>query len=296
MQALPIVLVHLGDSFYIKYCIESIKKFNPNSEIILICEGTKENYSGITKLEIADFNKYGKVLEKIYIHKNQSNPKIELFCIKRWLVLLDFMEKKKLSKVFTMDSDVLLFEDVSKDAKNYSKFDVLLANGTSAGLTFINSKKVLSYYKEIVFDFYKNKVGKVEYEKNGTITDMSFWKKLNIDKKFKVGEITKIIDSKVYDAGLLTPQPQVLMKKGEKVIHFLDKLPFAETEEKKIRFKCLHCQGPTKFYMKYYLRGSISFFDKGKVKLMIFFRDKISPLFPKKLRVLFKRIINKMSF
>ncbi|VVB74508.1 Uncharacterised protein [uncultured archaeon] len=91
MSALPILLIHSGDSFYLKYAIKNAQKYNPSSEIFLICEETTEEFSGVTKFKISDFNKYSLLLEKIYVHKNTSNPKIELFCLRRWLILLDFM-------------------------------------------------------------------------------------------------------------------------------------------------------------------------------------------------------------
>ena len=36
---LPIIFVHKGDSFYLKYALESAKKFNPDSRIILLGDG-----------------------------------------------------------------------------------------------------------------------------------------------------------------------------------------------------------------------------------------------------------------
>jgi hypothetical protein len=296
MKSLPIVLVHTGDSFYLKYAIMNARKFNPTSEIFLICENTTEEFDSITKLKMSDFDKYSKVLEKIYVHKNKSNPVIELFCIKRWLVLLDFMEKKKITNAFTMDSDVVLFTDVTKDSKNFAKFDYLLAKGISAGLTIINNKKVLTAYKDLVLDFYKHKIGKVEYEENGTITDMSFWKEINRRGRFKTGEITKIINSSAYDAGLLIEQVGIDMKDGMKVIKFERGFPYGQSNNKRVWLKCLHCQGPTKFYMKYFAKGNITILDKFSVSSMMWLRDNISPLLSDSIRGALKKVLQRTKF
>jgi len=296
MKQLPIVLVHKGDSFYLKYAIQNVRMFNPDSKIFLICEGTSENFDSVEKLELSDFNKYSKVLDKIYVHRNRSNPEIELFCIKRWLVLLDFMEKKKFQKIFTMDSDVLLFENVSKDMLNYKRFDVLLANGASAGLTFINNPSVLKLYSDIVFDFYKTKIGKVEYESNGTITDMSFWKQLKKSGKFNVGEVTTIIKNTVYDAGLLIEQNNIKMKRGVKEIIFNQNLPYGKTNVGVVRMKCLHCQGPTKFYMKYFANGKVGFVDSIQINVMMWMRDNVSPILSPELRGIIKKTLTNLGF
>jgi hypothetical protein len=297
-MALPIVFVHKGDSFYLKYALKNAKKFNPDSEIFLLADGTKENYSGVTKLDSNKFSKYSKEIDKLYVHKNTSNPEIELFCIKRWFVLRDFVEKYKFDKVFALDSDVLLYENITEDAKNFAKFDFLLALGVSAGMTLFNNQKGLKEYTNLVIDFYKNKIGKVEYEPNGTITDMSFWKVLNNSKKFKVGEITDIINNATYDAGILNEQKEILMKNGLKQIIFKNLLPYGKTKKSNllIRLKCIHCQGPTKFYMKYYSNGKISFIDKANIKFMMWSRDTLSPLLSKKFRAGVKSLLNKFGF
>ncbi|MDD3127519.1 MAG: hypothetical protein PHT27_07885 [Candidatus Izemoplasmatales bacterium] len=296
IMAIPIVFVHKGDSFYLKYALSNARKFNPDSKIYLLNDGTKEEFEGIIKLDLNKFNKYSKELDKLYVHKTKSNPEIELFCIKRWFLLRAFVEKYKIKKVFALDSDVLLFQNITKDSLNYSKYDFTLSQGSCAHAIFINSKKVLIEYTKLAIDFYKNKVGKVEYEANGTITDMSFWKVLNGSKKFKIGEITEIIQSATYDAGLLIEQKEVLIRKGFKQIIFKDSLPFGKTKTGLIRMKCLHCQGPTKFYMKYYSKGKITHLDEINIKLMMWARDNLSPLLSNNIRTKFKEIIKNLGF
>lgn len=295
-MALPIVFVHKGDSFYLKHAVNNARKFNPDSKIYLIADGTKENFEGVEKLDLKDFDKYSSEFENLYVHKTKSNPEIERFCISRWLILLEFMQKKRIDSIFTMDSDVLIFENVSTDLINYKKFDFSLAKGSAAGSVFINNKKVLIAYCDLVLDFYKNKVGKVEYELNKTITDMSFWKELKRRQIFKCAEVTTPIDNAVYDAGLLIDQNEIIMKEGQKQIIFEKGLPYAKTKTGLLRLKCIHCQGPTKFYMKYYSLGKITFLDILNVKLMMWFRDKFSSIIPNKIRLIFKTLLSRFGF
>ncbi|VVB74510.1 Uncharacterised protein [uncultured archaeon] len=195
-----------------------------------------------------------------------------------------------------MDSDVMLFENITEDAKNFAQYDYLLGNGNNAGLTIINNTKVLLGYRDIVLDFYTNKIGKAEYEANGTITDMSFWKEMKRRGEFKLGEITSIINGASYDAGLFVKQEGVILKNGEKEIFFKNGIPYARGEGEPVRMKCLHCQGPTKFYMKYFARGNLSAVNKKKVKLMMWLRNTFSPLLSSALRTSAKKVISKTGF
>lgn len=294
MDSLPIIFLHKGDSFYLKYALENARKFNPNSRIILIGDNVTVYSEFVEYYEMKKFDKYSKEFEKIYVHLNTSNPEIEMFCIKRWLVLLDFVQKQKLNKIFTCDSDVLLFEDITKDSKNYEKFDVSIVDGTNGCLNLINKIKVLDYYKKIVRDFYKKNKN---YNKNLKITDMTFWKQLNDSKKFKVGELTKIINNSFYDYGYLSEN---YYHKNNSMnvekIYFIEKLPFVKIFDKEVRVKSLHLQGPTKFYMKYFVNGKFNFLNKLKVDLMIFLRDNFSGKLSKNQLKKVKGLMIKLGF
>jgi hypothetical protein len=290
MGSLPIILIHKGDSFYLKYALESAKKFNPNSRIILLGDNVTIYPDFIEYCEMDKFDKYSKFLEKNYVHLNNSNPEIEMFCIKRWLVLLDFVEKQKMKKIFTCDSDVLLFQNVTEDAKNYEKFDFVISKGSCAHVCFVNNIKSLVEYKNIVFNFYEKSINSKNKELR--ITDMSFWKQLNDSKKFKVGEATKVINNAFYDFGFLSQNYyKGKNEHGIKKLLFKDGLPFGEINNKLVRLKCIHFQGPTKFYMKYFSKGKNNFFVYLKVNLLIWFRDNFSGRISNKTRNKIKKIM-----
>lgn len=294
-ESLPIIFIHKGDSFYLKYALESAKKFNPNSKIILLGDNVTIYPDFVEYYEIKEFDKYSSFLDKNYFHLNVSNPEIEMFCIKRWLVLLDFMEKQKLKKFFTCDSDVLLFQNITEDSKNFCKKDVVIVNGTNGCLTLLNEIEVLEHYQKIVFDFYKSKFKK--FSKKDRITDMSFWKELNDSKKFKVGEATKIIDNAFYDFGFLSQNHYNCENYyGIKKFLFKNGMPFGEISDKLVRLKCVHFQGPTKFYMKYFANGKFNSFDKLKVETMIWFRDNFSGKISDDLRNKIKKLLIKFGF
>ena len=113
----------------------------------------------------------------------------------------------------------------------------------------------------------------------------------------KVGEITDIFDNATYDAGFLTRQNVEMDGKIKKVI-FENNLPYCieKNTSKKIRMKCLHFQGPTKFYMKYFSKGKFNLIDKIKVESMMFLRDNFSNKLNKNQLKKVKKILVKLGF
>ena len=313
MNNIPIVLMHTGDSFYLKYCIKSIKRSNPNSKIYLIGENVKEVFLGVTKLDMNDYKKYAKEIEKSYVHCNTSNPRIELFCIKRWFVLLDFMEKNNLKEVCASDSDVILYQNLEEDRKFWGKYDYVLAKERSAGFSFFTNIKVLKAYVDFVNGFYDLEFYHEEYEDIKSITDMFFWEELknvNCGKGFSLGDISTITNHKVYCIGVLNEQNSMIMNNGMKRIFFLEGKPYVTIQKYSkdvdkaickngvrsyfLELKSIHCQAGTKFYMKYFLEGKYGFKEKLECKLLIFLRNTLSPIMGNKLRNIVKRIMGEV--
>lgn len=266
-----IVLMHRGDSYYLKYCIKSIQDNCKDSIIHLIGEGVTEEYKGINKYDLNNFNKYSKELEKIYVHKSPSVYHIELFCIKRWFVLLDFMEQNNLDEVMTFDSDVIVKDNLEKDIPFFRKKDFWLAYKMSAGFTYISKRKVLEDYKNLVLNAYKNK--RLDAD---SITDMYFWNKLREFSNYKVGELSdKLINNGIYDCGIRTSQFDLEMFKDMKKIYLINNKAYGKClkDNAFYEFKLLHFQGDTKFYMNYFLNGFYNPFSLFFINLKLFFRS-----------------------
>ena len=121
-MGLPIIFLHVDDSFYLKYSLESAKKYNPDSRIILIGKNITNCPDFVEYHQMTDYDLEAAKFRKVYVHSSTNNENIERFCFERWFILSEFMKKNNISKVFTLDSDVLLFENVTLDANNYSKY------------------------------------------------------------------------------------------------------------------------------------------------------------------------------
>ncbi|MFA5125392.1 MAG: hypothetical protein WC462_00110 [archaeon] len=276
LEIIPIAFVQKGNSFYLEYAISCAKKFNPESKIYVLAEETEQKFNGSVQRDSKIYSDSRNNFKKLYVHRSNSVFEIERFCLERWFILKDFMKKTNLNKVFVMDGDVLLFENISSNAWQYAGFDLTLSSGNCAHATYIMSLNVLEEYCKLVMEYYEKVKKDPSFGKDDSVTDMFFWGKLKDNAKFKVGESTDLVDYSAFDAGLTFKQNNILMTGGMKKIVFQDGLPFGLLEVGAIRLKCLHCQGNGKFFMKYYSTQKFPLFWRQRVEIMKFMRDNFS--------------------
>jgi len=307
-ESFPIIFIHRGDSFYLKYAFSNAHKFNPNARIILLGENVTQYPDFVEYYDINSFSKSLQKFRKIYKHYSYNNEEIERFCIERWLILNDFLKKEKIQKCLTLDSDVLLYVDAEKDSDKFAEYDFTLAHHSSGGLMYINNTNTIDKLSDYIFMLFSTEKGKEKLlsfwepfrKKNdgGGVNDMLLlgWFYETMPKK--IGEISDIIDDSTYDTMINGTQQSTVMNEGIKKIDFIDGLPYCtlKKSKKKVCMCCLHFQGPTKFYMKYFSAGHFSFIDKMNVHLMMFMREKISPFFNSDLRSFSKKMLSRLNF
>ena len=91
-MALPIIFIHKGDSFYLKYALENAKKFNPESRVILIGDKVTEYPKFVEYHEMYDYSSSALKFKKVYKHMSTNTEAIERFCFERWFILNEFLK------------------------------------------------------------------------------------------------------------------------------------------------------------------------------------------------------------
>ncbi len=113
-EAVPILAVHRGNSGYLRYWSAQARQSNPRSRIVLIGDATNE----LRDTEHAEWTDYlgddGEEFTRSYQHLSSLRFEFELFCMQRWFVIAHFMRRHGIPWAFVMDTDVLLFSDVSE--------------------------------------------------------------------------------------------------------------------------------------------------------------------------------------
>ncbi|MDD3083394.1 MAG: hypothetical protein PHP82_00020 [Candidatus ainarchaeum sp.] len=307
-MAIPIIFIHKGDSFYLKYALENARKFNPNSRIILVGDNVTQYPSFVEYYDLKNYDKSALEFKKVYKHMSNNNEEIERFCFERWFILNEFLKKNKIKKCLTLDSDVLIFVNVTNDSKKFNKFKFTLANHSSGEFMFVNDYKEINKLTRFLFNLYSNKKMFMildNFWKNypfktsfGGVNDMTALSEYYKQNKKKIGEISKIINGETYDTQINASQGMIMENNTKKII-FENGIPFGflKKNNKKIKLCCLHCAGPTKFYMKYYSKGrNINFLEKLKINFLMNFRDNYSQLLNNKQRIFLKKVLIKFGF
>ena len=110
-----IIFIHKGDSWYLSYALKQVKKSNPNANIVLLGDERNKKYSKYAHFDYIDnYNKKAKEFENIYIHFSNTDYNYELFCIQRWFIWFEYMNSHNISKALLPDTDVLIFQDVTR--------------------------------------------------------------------------------------------------------------------------------------------------------------------------------------
>lgn len=263
-RALPIVFIHIDDSEYLKYTLAQAKLSNPNASIYLIGDEYNDNYAFVTHVNIKQYSSEAELFSKIYKHHSPNSYDGELFCFKRWFILKEFMEHNNIKQCLYLDSDVLLFSDVLQEQKKYSDCVFTLSHEYGLGFNIFNDFGTLNEFCEFMVKCFvsqslHNRLLAIA-EAYGPVNDMLIFHEFKSKKPYKFGDVSLILDQTRHDANINLSEG-FEMEGGVKKIIWRDGLPYCrETSSNSlIRFNSLHFQGRSKYMIKDYFRGELSY-------------------------------------
>ena len=116
MRAYPIIVLHQGNHDYLRICLEQAKFTNPNSRIILLGDKKAQSVAPdyVEFYDTKDYFNTAKEFSKVYKHHSTNYYEFELFCIQRWFIVNEFIQKNNIEYFLHLDSDVLLYADFEK--------------------------------------------------------------------------------------------------------------------------------------------------------------------------------------
>ncbi|PSB30672.1 tetratricopeptide repeat protein [Stenomitos frigidus] len=263
-MAIPIILIHRSNSNYLPYTIAQAKWTNPKSRLFFI--GDESN-----RYELVEHDFFAKYMDAatefahVYRHLSTNPIEYELFCFQRWFILKDFMSRQALEQCFYLDSDVMLYEDITRDQQRLKNVQIALTADVPSAV-FVNDFASLERFCSFVFNLYQNPDSfqiieaafKAQLQNNlaTSISDMFAFAEYRRQYPHQVGDLLEIKDDSTYDAGMTTSDGFELLN-GVKAIHFQHQQPFGKhlDSDKTIRFKVLHFQGRSKRSIKDYFTG-----------------------------------------
>jgi len=258
MKNIPIVLIHKGDSAYLAASILHNKKFNPDTDIILIGDKRNSIYKGsVTHYLLVDYFKAAEAIAQKYIHLSTNGAEFELICIQRWFVLKEFMDRKGLDQCIFLDSDVLSFTALNVQKFKLEKYGMTMV-GISAHTNFVLDKKILDTFCTFIEACYTTKADWLQKKyteviaggKGGGVSDMTFFTEFRKLNPERIKDL-QVPEEGVYDITFDYHQG-FEMYKGFKKIVFRNGIPFGKLQDQAIfiPFYTIHFQGNSKKYLK----------------------------------------------
>ena len=267
---IPIVVINRGWQDFIEYTLRQALNRNPSSPICLIDDTDHEIPSGINRFPLGAFQESLDSFAKIYFHFSVYEVQYELFCFQRWFVLRDFMRAGNLESCFYMDSDVLLFADLTAEAMKYADYDMTLSCGHCAHVTFINNRAVLErfcdYLTSVFSDPNRSEIEavladmvleKLKLKKLLIpLNDMRLFAEFRDCEDVMIGDTSHISGGATFDHNINISRPGYEMKDGHKAFEWVNGQPYCRhlRLDRMIRFNAIHFQAGAKNLMPEYFR------------------------------------------
>ena len=265
---IPVVLIHNGYQDYLKYSIRQAAQKNP---VFLIGDTNPATISR-DELTFVHFDSLAKdeydLFAKQYLHLNTTPESYELFCYLRWFLLKNFMEKNQLDVVFYIDSDVLFFENATKEWEKFNQFDFTLLHRTAGISSFVTKDGINNFCNMLMYLYsHKNEYDFMKiashwevrrrFELPGGVCDMTLLEYFHYHSEFGggpgvVGEMMTIINDSTYDHNINVADQGFEFEGGLKKAKIIDGQVFVYNQrlKKDIKFNSLHFQGAAKKHME----------------------------------------------
>jgi hypothetical protein len=268
----PIVFIHQGDSPHLVYALAQAAASNPSSRVILLGDDANNRHPLVEHHRFADYFVAAAAFGRVYQHYSTHPESFELICFQRWFVLNEFMTKQRIEQCVYLDSDVLLYADVTSDMKKFRLFDFTLCWNSIGCVCFVNRRQGLEQLCRFMTDAYTKKdpytydrmlahfATRLKHDLKGGVCDMTALQMYNERHFGSIGEASHVIDGSVYDPNINVPQPGFEMENDVKKVIWQDGVPygtFLATGER-VRFNSLHFNGRAKALMPRYCTAHVS--------------------------------------
>ena len=266
-KAIPVFFVHRGAGNILKYAINQVSAFNPDSTITLLGDETNlfvKKY-GANHIMLKDYFVAAEEFEKHYVNLSPNRADYECFCFQRWFIINEYVKSIGYEgRIFCLDSDSMIYCNLTEYNQRYlDGCDVTVCLKQGPQFTFITSE-ALNRFCEFIMAHYTQKDGfkklqayyndRIQKRLYGGVSDMVLleW----------FAKANRSIDTKVVRDGAMFDN---LFRKSEG--YMMDgRHKKAELEDGKyygyalngerVRFLGLHFQGRTKWIMHRYYTGN----------------------------------------
>ncbi|MEB0262774.1 MULTISPECIES: hypothetical protein [unclassified Mucilaginibacter] len=145
---IPIIFFHYGNPAYLKYSLKQARYFNPEADIYLLGDDKNNRCSFVTHIQASKYVKDTEAFTSVYQHNNTNEIHYELHCFLRWFYVRAFCRGHNIEQFIYLDSDVLLYQNVS-DMAIYFRNAAIANTCETMGMpafTYFNSYKAIDSF------------------------------------------------------------------------------------------------------------------------------------------------------
>lgn len=269
-RPIPFIFVHKGDSFYLQYTFNQLKKSNPQSEIYLLGDEANKKYAdlGIRHVYMSDYGETATAFEHVYVHLSANQGFVERICFQRWMYIRDFIKARGIQGPFCcMDSDVLVYENISDYYYRYcTGYDVTLHGPYGPGSNVFRDVQVLNGLVEHIFRCYSTpdlleQLRNRYYKEKKNVTDMHMIDTYVRAQHVKVYDLLQIVEGASFDSHISkTSDSRFVMDGKYKKVQYKDghMYCFQKADNCPVKMYTLHIQGYYKKIMYKFYHGNMA--------------------------------------
>jgi hypothetical protein len=282
-EGVPIIYIHQAERAprYLMASLGCAHITNPHAPIYLITDMRAlppTDYpsfeAAVTLIDINQHRTEAEEFGKIFFNVSINPGYFERWCIERWFILRSFLKERGIQRFVTLDSDVLLFCDVKKEAERFAAFDFTISSRYNWCFGIFNQVRVIDSFCAMIMEVYSKStplwLTVCDYLNllrpnvpTGNLSDMTLLKLFVEQVADKEGlryeDTARVLDGSCYCTNIALAVPEVEMclepcggrERTIKKIHWVNGAPYGRlcSSGELVRFNCLHFQGESKALM-----------------------------------------------
>ena len=155
--SVPVVFIHQQNSDHLKYSLAQAKASNPRSTVFLLGDDSNSQHPCVEHHHFRDYFTGAAEFEDVYKHYSTHSPDFERLCFQRWFILRDFLTAHRIEQCVYLDSDVMLYGNVTEDMAKFRLFDFTVCWNTIGCVLFVNRVEGLVNFCQFIMDIYTKK-------------------------------------------------------------------------------------------------------------------------------------------
>lgn len=250
----PVIFIHYGNSPYLYHSLTQAVLVAPDRPVYLVGDDSNHCHPFVKHWHYTPYSASAFAFAEKYLHLSGNTRGFELFCFQRWFILRDFMAVTGIERAVYLDSDMMLFDDLTQDWNAIGNTPLAICGIMPPA--FINNLAVLDLFCRFLEDSYSvpEERTRLQLRYNemlaagviGGICDMTFWEMFRQQHPHLVANLYDIQPPEsTYDRNIELSDG-FFVKDGTKLIHWQNGNPCgirADGSLKRLKILHLHNTG-----------------------------------------------------